>query len=795
MSRRTRASEVRRHTGVAVIALVLTVVPARAQQAAGSEPATLTGMVTVVDHGEPLGGVEVLLRPGGRRTHTDSSGRFTFTGLPAGEYVATFRLTSHAGTERPVLLRPGEEERLEIGLEVSAILLDEIQVTATRGRRAVTEVAAPVSVVDREDLERRQASKVGELLAAEPGVEVEGSGPFLGLPVIRGLSGNRVLVLVDGQRLNNAREAINFGGVQPSLLDVEQIEEVEILRGPASVLYGTDALGGIVNIITREAPFPSAGLAFGGHVETGYGSIDEGRRVSGSLRASAPRFGVRVAGAWREADDFESPEAVVVNSAAESLDLSADIEFRPSAAHRLTLGLDRFEAEDVGLPGTAGVFTGSFPFTDREKASLTYSTTAVPAIGDLRVETYVQDQDENFATVLDLPPIEAGPSTLFIDSETERVSDVVTVGANIRAEKAVGIRHRLTYGIDFFRDDVDEERREETVTVSEPRFPGGPPAGTETEVDDAPTTPEAIFQGLGFYLQDEIEAGRWRLVPGVRFDRFDIDTERLDRPEGAVPAQDRTEEAVSASVGVLFHATPRIRPVVSVGRAFRTPNIIERFFFGPGSQGGLTVPSPDLENETSLNVDAGIRLAFPRVRAMATYFHNRIDDFITFVPGTFEGDSTFAGQPISQVANVGEVRLQGVEASLEYLIPVGGTELFASAAFSYTDGEDLETDQPLFVPPVKGVFGLRWRGAADALTAGIGVRTVGDRDEVPAGFEATRGFTVVDLYGALHLLPWVGHDATLRLGLDNATDEPYREPFNTNLAPGRSFEASVRVGF
>ena len=99
-------------------------------------------------------------------------------------------------------------------------VMEEIQVTATRTERSGFEVPAPVSVIDEARIEREQPARPGDLFALEPGLEVEGSGPFLGLPVVRGLSGNRVLLLVDGQRLNNSREAVNFGGVQPSLVDV-----------------------------------------------------------------------------------------------------------------------------------------------------------------------------------------------------------------------------------------------------------------------------------------------------------------------------------------------------------------------------------------------------------------------------------------------------------------------------------------------------------------------------------------------------------------------------------------------
>jgi hemoglobin/transferrin/lactoferrin receptor protein len=756
--------------------------------------ASVSGEVRTVGGGEPLEAVEVFLEPAGRRALTNAAGRFAFGRLAPGEYRLRFELIGRTQAERAVRLTAGETAHVSVALETSALLLEAVQVTAGRSRRAESAVTAPVSILDREALERAQPTKVGDVFAREPGVEVEGSGPFLGLPVIRGLSGNRVLVLVDGQRLNNAREAINFGGVQPSLVDVDRIERVEILRGPASVLYGSDALGGIVNIITREAPFATNGVRVGGSVSTRYSTVDDGRVVTGEVSVAASRFRARAGASWRAASDFESPEGVVVNSGAESLDLSAQLEYVLSAAQRVRLGIDGFEAENVGLPGTSGVFTGSYPFTDRERFAVEYVADALPTIGSLRLEAYVQNQNENFATVLDLPPISAGPFNLLIDTETERVGDITTLGFAARAATTLGAGHLLSYGVDFFRDDVDERRREETVTVSEPTSPGPPPS-TTTRVDSIPTTPASRFQGLGIYLQDEMELGRWRLVPGVRFDRFDIDTEPLVRPEGTIAAEDRAESAVSASLGILFQATPHVHPVLNIGRAFRTPNIIERFFFGPGSQGGLTVPNPELDNETSLNVDVGFKLRFPTFRGSVTYFHNRVDDFITFVPATFNGDSTFGGQPITRVDNVGEVRIQGIEAAAEYLIATGASRWTLFGNFSYTAGEDLKTDQPLFVPPAKSVLGLRWNDAGQHHGAGLSLRAVASQDDVPAGFDDTAGFTVIDVHGSIGLRAWLGRDITLRFGVENVMDRAYREPFNANLSPGRNFELTARVGF
>ncbi len=107
-------------------------------------------------------------------------------------------------------------------------------------------------MITSEDIEMLQPEKMADLFKMIPGVEIQGEGPFRGIPVIRGLSSNRVLILVDGQRLNNARESTSFAGIQPALVNLAEVERIEVLRGPASVQYGSDAIGGVVNIITRQ---------------------------------------------------------------------------------------------------------------------------------------------------------------------------------------------------------------------------------------------------------------------------------------------------------------------------------------------------------------------------------------------------------------------------------------------------------------------------------------------------------------------------------------------------------------
>jgi len=758
---------------------------------------SIEGRVTLDETGAALAGVEVLLTDLGRRAETDAQGRYGFRDVPRGLYTLRFSLTTEAGLDetllRQVRVDGGRAARLDVELNLTGVFVeDEIQVTATRSRRESFEIPAPVNTITSEEIERRQARKPGDLFALEPGLEVEGSGPFLGRPVIRGLQGNRVLVLVDGQRLNNSREAINFGGVEPSLVDIGQIERVEVIRGPASVLYGSDAIGGVVNIITEQPPVPERGVEVGGRLRPRFSTADDQEAGFAEGWIATPRFSLSVNGSLRDAEDFESPEGDVPNSEAETESVNAKAEVRPGEGHRVVLDYQRFRGDEVGVPGTGDVFTGSFPFTDRDKASLRYEGQGLGRlVSSLEAAVFVQDQDENFRSVLDLPPTPAGPFQLFIDSESERVSDVTTVGFDLQATTLLGGNQLLTYGVDFFHDDVNEDRLEVTTLDFVPTAPG-PPGRTQVDTAAAPTTPEATFQGLGFYLQDEISVGRFRLVPGLRYDRFDIETDPLVRPEGDLPAEDRTEDAVSGNFGALYRVTENVHLTANFGRAFRTPNVIERFFFGPGSQGGLTVPNPDLENEKSLNVDAGIKARTERFRGSVTYFRNEVDELITFVAGTFQGDSTVGGQPVSMVDNVDEARIQGVEMEGAVASDLLGSRWQLYGNLTWNRGTNLADDEPIFVAPIKGVLGLLWSDRRERFTAEFTSRLVGDQDRVPPGFEETEGFGVFDLnLGAR--LPFGTREATLRLGLENFTDKTFREPFNDNLSPGINVVSSVEL--
>ena len=218
--------------------------------------------------GRPIAGAVVVVRDKASKVEqtvtTNSEGRFAFDALNT-SYEMTATANGFAALSREVT---SVESGLTLNLDPQAIK-EQVTVTATRTEVVTTETAVPVSVVDREGIERKGLNTVGDIFRTLPGTSTTNEGAFQVRPRIRGLESNRVLVLVDGERLNNSRTSTGQSGVELGLVDLSQVETIEVARGSGSVLYGTDALAGTINIITRDTPVRrESGFHFGGALDT-----------------------------------------------------------------------------------------------------------------------------------------------------------------------------------------------------------------------------------------------------------------------------------------------------------------------------------------------------------------------------------------------------------------------------------------------------------------------------------------------------------------------------------------------
>ena len=642
---------------------------------------------------------------------------------------------------------------------------EEVVVTATRYEVDSFSTPTPISVISEADLARRNPEKIVDVLKQEAGIEVFGEGPFRGLPVIRGLSSNRVLILVDGQRLNNSRESTEFAGIQPGLVDLSQVERIEVLRGPASVLYGSDAIGGVINIITKKAAFSGQGFALGGAVNVGYGTAAEDKRGGFELSGAGERLTFRLSGSAADVGNYSSAKGEVPNSGMERRDLAAGMRLLLTDRSFLRADVQIVQTRDVGFPGydpaTSGVDI-SFPKFDREKLAVGYDISDWAGLSDLTLNAYYQAVAKESKRNLAFGPF------FFLNNYT--TSDIDSFGFNAQGRKSAGI-HRLTFGLDAYQDRLHDE------TLAESPF------GANTEV----AVPDSRQRGIGLYLQDELKVtDRLQLSVGVRGDNYTFVS--FDDSDYSGEPFDVDQSAFSGSLAARYQLTSSVSLNFLVGRGFRAPNIQERSFAGLASTGDtLILQNPDLSSETSLNVEAGFKVRYARYAGSLTLYQNRINNLIGLV---FLGEDPVSHLELARFENIDEALLEGVEFELEAFLSDAWT---AFGNVTYTRGTDQANDQPLsFVPPVKGVLGIRFQQPRWWSEASM--RAVDNQDRVPTLPEPgtpSPGFTVFDLRAGVDISSAVGVIAAV----ENFTDKPYREPFNNRLEPGRNFRLSLSYKF
>lgn len=775
------------HARVFIMFLVSLLVMFSCQLRAKQGGSSATGIEgTVFDpQGRGVQGARVEVSDGSGTTELTTvsaeDGSF-FIAVPPDHYLLQVRFPGFAEWKREVEV--GGTVSLPIQLSLKPFE-DVLMVTVTRNQDAAAATPMSTAVVDRIELRERMPTNIGEALQAVPGMYLSEAGPFRPRPILRGLDSNRVLVLVDGQRLNNGRTSTGNAGIEPSLVDIHQVERIEVSKGTGSVLYGSDAMSGVINIITRRNETVSQ-PEFHGTFLSEYQSVSDGLRFNASHSILTPAWDLRIGGSIGEFEDFKSPAGEVPNSGAEEDNLEAAFTVRPGPRDSLRVAWTRRRGSDVGVPGLArgGPFFAEFPFDNRDKVDILYQHEGSANWERLQGSLYWQDQERNFFNVVSSPRFSLASST---------TTDTQTIGAEVQSTQKAGAAHRLTYGGGFYRD-KNEDLRIQTI------FPETPRASI---IDESPSVPKATLSAFSGFLQDQ-----WTVTEsislnlGVRTDVFRTEADPTPGFMGPLP-ESRTDSTVTGQAGVVYQIDRNWEIFGRVGRGFREPNLFERFFFGRGSVGGFVVPNPDLDPETAFDQEGGVRFQSHSVRIEVAYFHNRIENLITTVPGTFMGEETFGGQPVSTNDNVDDARIQGVEGSLEVNWSMGGSWWRLFSRHSYLRGSNLTTDEPLpLIAPYTVLSGLTWFSRSGRMSLGAEMRNVAGGDRVPPGQPLLSGFSTFAVQGEFRLFDEFGFfpgapgmPGRLNIRVENLSDKLFRELFNSVPAPGLNVKVSLAWDF
>ncbi|MDH5803764.1 MAG: TonB-dependent receptor [Gemmatimonadota bacterium] len=680
--------------------------------------------------------------------------------------------------------------------------LEAITVTATRTEKRVLDVPKPIHVVGSEEIVDQAANSIGDLFRELPGLAVTGVGANQVRPSIRGQRGQRILLLEDGIRLHNSRRQQDFGEL-PALIDVSSVKQVEVVRGPASVLYGSDAIGGVVNVITRRPEHDG----IRGTASYRMSSHDAQSKFSSSLSGGFDRFSFRAAASARKASDYLAPSgsfgditladtATVVGTGVRDGSVDFYAGYQAGEGQELYAKFEYYNADTAGFgfvdpaaydPGASAIEI-LYPLQRFGKLSAGFRGVGINTgfADKLDVTAFSSANERQFDLNILIP---AGPSAN-ISIDNRNFTEMRTNGIRAEATKLVRSNVLLTYGFDFYRDRSDNA---DTNTTSFAGFPFPIP----DRVSTTPTLPNAFFQSGGVFVQGDVQAGeKTSVIAGVRAQTVKAETRVTDGITD--PLIEHSDGAVVGALNVIHRASENVNLIGSIGRAFRSPNLVERFFNGPTPEGGsYQATNPDLGPETSLNIDLGVRVSTEMVEAEAFIFQNNVNNGIRIE----QNGDTIIGLPVHHNVNIDELRFRGAELNGTFRLGYGAAFGLQYTHLSSTDV--LNPDNPVgdtFSNNV--VANVAYRHPSNKIWGEASVRHNGERKDVDLGGAPVGAvlpaFTVVNVRAGVTLFERNNHVQQLRVAILNLTDALYAESANASFfrpEPGRRVVVSWNAAF
>lgn len=698
---------------------------------------------------------------------------------------------------------------LEQRSNTASLTLQPITVSATRHDQDITSVPNTVTSHTREQLDRENVNNIRQLVRHQPGVTVGGAGQRGGISGynIRGIDGDRVLTQVDGVEIPGGFFNGPYAKTQRNYVDPEIVKRVEILRGPASALYGSNAIGGVVSYFTLDPEdIIKPGEEAGARLKAGYSSADESWLKSATVAGRTGQVDGLLHYSRRDGHETESygndNSTGLTRTAANPEDARTSNVLAKAGwyyADEARLGLtyekykddrDTDQRSAVGGPFNNGQPLGMYrsrtgnDTITRERFGLEHrfgidSLLADNARWSFNYQTAKTDQStlENYFPFS--RNVMRSRETLY--QERQWVLDGQLDKSFSLGETA----HLLTYGATLKREKVTGSRSGNGICLA--IGAGCSAVGAVSPADvlvKSSDFPDPTIDTYSLFVQDQISWNNWTFLPGLRYDHTELKPHITDEflntvdPDDLNTVSDKTKrwQRLSPKLGLTYALTEQLTWYGQYAEGFRTPTAKALYGRFENASGGYNVePNADLEPEKSRSYETGLRGNFEHGNFDVAVFYNKYRDFINedaITPG-YE-DVTF------QSNNIRHATIKGVEFKGRLNLDVLGAApgFYAQGSIAYAHGRNRDSGEPLnAINPLTGVLGLGYEqedyGALLSWTLVRKKNRVDDStfntpDGVSSQFR-TPGYGVLDLTGFYK----VGDDVTLSAGLYNLTDKKY----------------------
>jgi iron complex outermembrane receptor protein len=765
-----------------------TVVPLKAS--AGLTVAPAEGSATLVGRVQAPGAVVaddatveiVELR---LRSAVDKDGGFRFERIPPGEYLLRARSPRWGQAVARVVAEAEKETRTDLELDLS-VHHEAVVVTARADARSLNELSQPVSVLSGEDLRFRDQATLGETLAEQPGVAATGYAPGASRPVIRGLGGERIRILEDGI---GSADVSDTGPDHAVSFDPLEIEQAEVVRGPATLLYGSSAVGGVVNVLQDTIPSTAGDRMVGGSLDILAGTVADYYGGRAALKVGKGPLVAHADVLKRKTEDYNIPGFAESEALRE---MEEEEEEEGGEEHAEAFGF---------IPNSA---------VDSEGASVGLSLMGRPG--------YIGASYTGFDTLFGIPP--GGHAHGHEEGEEEHApgeeeAEEVPIRSDLR-QRRFDIRGELVEPFGGFRAaklrlgvadyehtelEGDEIGTRFLNDAWEGRFelvhrPWGAAAGAfglqvarrELEAIGAEAfIPPTKTNAWALFAFEEIGRGQWKLQLGGRYENEDVDA------FGDEPLS-RSFDGFTFSAGTTWTGASGWGAGVTLARSEKLPTAAELYSNGPHiATRAFEIGDPDLEKETSWGLDLSFGKRAGRVTGQLNLFVNRFDGFIYEAFTGEEEDGLDVVQYTQSDADFRGVEFQGTFD----LIHEGERHLDIEGLLDYVRAELRDTEEPLpRIPPFRWGAGLHYRDTR--LLARLELRGAAEQDRVSENELPTDGYTFLN--ASLGYRFFLGRTVmNLLLRGTNLTNAEGRNHVSylkeTVPLPGRDVRLSLRVDF
>lgn len=724
----------------------------------------------VIKSEELLNNVTVKIENLGINTSSNIMGEYFIQNIPSGQYQIEFSYVGYKSKIENINIEENQQFELNILLEKKIIQISEVQIVSSRSEKIVRELPLPVEYVSKTKIDNSSSNTLSDLLNRESGLSIVRDGPWATTINVRGLGKQNLVYLIDGNRIETSTNIA--AGL--SLIDMNDIESVEVIKSGLSSLYGTGATGGIINIKTKGAEISDHSF-FSSQLINNLNSVNNSYSTYLNVKAGNNKWAAKINGSFRKADDIKTPSGLLNNSAFRDESLSASLKYHLLNDMSINLDYQKFAGYDVGIPG-------GDPFPQNAVAKYKYANRELFSISleYKNISNSLLKTNVKYYNQLICRSVELKPNPIVTSNPK---ADHLTNGILFQTDWYVTNNNFLIAGIDFWQREYDGTRKvtnlaQNIISVDKP-------------------VPNSRFRSLGIFAKNEMSFlnNKLNLAISGRYDFINISNEETKNPVyrivngikndevrnelASYDAYNEENKSVSGGIGVVYNFYKEFDLSFNIGYNFRSPSLEERYQFI--DLGGIVyLGNPKLNPEEGWFLDGGFRVWNDDITFRLNTFSNTFSNLVI--------DDVLINDSIYMKQNVGKAHLFGFDSRIDYNF-YRDYLLYLNAA--YVIGKDLTNNTNLpQISPFNALVGLVFP-IYNYVKIDLSATISANQNRIGLGERKTSGFTYYDLSIISNQFNLGFTSFNIVCGIQNIFNKEYREHLSTyrglnNIEPGRN---------